>query len=143
MTKREQIVQALVNIFKQIDGTDPYDFNLYENVEGRLRFWSEVNDPIWVGITAGQESRDYESGGFYWGYLEINIWIWVMTNSSREDLEKVFQNLELAINNNISLDLGDGAECTDVRIVTITDDQGLLEPRAGGQMTLQVQYQAS
>ena len=44
MSKRRQIVDALVVKLKTIDGVLPNTSNLFTNVYNKLRFWDEIND---------------------------------------------------------------------------------------------------
>ena len=141
-TRRTQIVNALVDVIKQIDGQSPYTSRLYENVEGKLKFWDEVQETPFVCLTAGNETREYLPGNFSWGFLDILIRIYVTSDNSKEELEEIFEDIEYVIDANNELVFGDGPDetCTDIRIFNIVDDEGVLHPTSVGEINLQVQY---
>lgn len=140
-TKRKQIVTALVDLFKAIDGTSPYLSNLYENVKGQLIFWDEVNDFPTVCVNSSDETREYLPSGFKWGFLTINIRIYVKEEDAKGKLEDIFCDIETVLdaNNTLTLD-GSGDTCTDIRIISISDDEGLLNPLGVGEVILEIQY---
>ena len=140
--KRTKIIQAFVELFKRIDGTQEYKANLYNNVEGKLVFWDEVKEYPLVCMTAGSETREYLPGNFKWGYLQVNIRIYVKDDDAKTQLENIFSDIEMLLDANNSLIIGDNEEdiCTDIRILSISDDEGLLRPHGVGEITVQVQY---
>lgn len=140
--KRTQIVNALVEAFNQINGLPPYKSNLYNSVKGDLVFWDEVNEFPLVCMTAGSETREYQPGGFKWGFLDINIRIYVKGDDAKTQLENIFSDLEMVLDANNSLRIGETQDevCTDIRILSISDDEGLLRPHGVGEVSLQVQY---
>lgn len=144
MTKRTQIVKALVEKFKTIDGTGQYTTNLYNNAFAKLKFWDEVQDFPSVYVTPGREQRDYLPGNFTWGYLGIAIKCYVRSeDSAQELLEQLLEDLERCIDQNRVLvyDTSTGYETTEILIDSITTDEGLLAPYGVGEINLQVRYQ--
>lgn len=140
--KRRRIIDAFVDAFKQIDGTANYKSALNNNVKGDLVFWDEVNEFPLVCMTAGSETREYLPGNFKWGYLEVNIRIYVKGDDAKTQLENIFSDIEMVLDSNNNLRIGDNQEdvCTDIRILSISDDEGLLRPHGVGEITVQVQY---
>ena len=140
--KRRRIIEAFVDAFKQIDGTTLYKSALNNNVKGDLVFWDEVNEFPLVCMTAGSETREYLPGNFKWGYLEVNIRIYVKGDDAKTQLENIFSDIEMVLDSNNNLRIGDNQEdvCTDIRILSISDDEGLLRPHGVGEITVQVQY---
>lgn len=140
--KRRKIIDAFVDAFKQIDGTANYKSALNNNVKGDLVFWDEVNEFPLVCMTAGSETREYLPGNFKWGYLEVNIRIYVKGDDAKTQLENIFSDIEMVLDSNNNLRIGDNQEdvCTDIRILSISDDEGLLRPHGVGEITVQVQY---
>ena len=63
-TRRSAIVTALAEQLKAIDGTGTFLTNLFDNVSPRLLFWDEVTDFPAVHLNAGQETREYQGGGY-------------------------------------------------------------------------------
>ena len=72
-TRRSSIVTALSSKLKSIDGTGEFLTDLYENVEPRLLFWDEVTDFPAVHINAGQETREYQGGGYRDRFLTLPL----------------------------------------------------------------------
>lgn len=141
MTKRTDILEALVDKIKLIDGNSPYASNLYNNVKPKMIFWDDVNQWPLVCLTAGTEVREYLPA-FKWGFLEINIRIYTKGDNSKQELEDIFSDIEFVLDNNQNLPFGEGGEdvCTDIRLLSISDDEGLLAPDSVGEMVVQVQY---
>ena len=54
-TRRLGIIEALVDAFKDIDGTGYYLTNLDQNVSPRLKFWDEVEEFPALHLNAGSE----------------------------------------------------------------------------------------
>ena len=77
MSARTKIVNALVDKFKEINGSTPFNNNLYKNIENRLRFWDEINDFPYICVTSGDEVREYLPGNFKWAFLTVSIKIYV------------------------------------------------------------------
>jgi len=141
-TARRDIVVALVDLLKQINGAGTFESNLSGNVEPRLIFWDEVKTFPTVSIVSGNELREYLPGGFKWGFLDIEIKIYVRQENAKEGIERIFFDIENLLDANTVLSYGySGDATTDINILTITDDQGLLEPEGVGDMTIQIRYQ--
>lgn len=144
MNSRQKIVAALVEKFKQIDGTGNYTINLYGNCIDKHKFWDEVQDFPTVCVVAGQEQREYLPGGFKWGHLGISIKAYVKDGDDPAKLlEELLSNLELAIDDSTVLTYGNlpGEETADIRITNIITDEGLLIPYGVGELSIIVQYQ--
>jgi|19_taG_2_1085344.scaffolds.fasta_scaffold00206_10 hypothetical protein len=136
-TQRQNIVAQIVTELKDIDGVSPYiGPDLVDHVYPTSIFWDEVDNFPTISVTSGTETREYLSGGFKWGFLTINIQIYVKSNTPKDDLENIFSDIESVLDANNNL----GGLCTDIRILSLNDDEGLLHPLGVGEMTLQVQY---
>jgi hypothetical protein len=140
-TKRQKIIDALVTVFKQIDGTENvWNSNLFNNVYSKMIFWDEINDYPTVSVVSGGETREYLPGDFKWGYLTVNIRIYVNCEDPKTELEGIFSDIEKALDANNTLTVNGNHLCTDIRILSISDDEGLLAPVGVGEMVLQIQY---
>lgn len=145
MSTRSKITNSLVEKLKEINGQSPYTANLYNNVLSKLLFWDEVNDFPTVCVVPGSEQREYLPASFKWGYLSVSIKIYVRAanKSPLEQLEDILEDIEKVIDSNIHLtfdpDTLDKVE--DIRISTITTDEGLLDPNGVAEVDLVVQYQ--
>lgn len=143
MSKRTSIVKALAEKFKEIDGTNGYNINLFGNVYPKLKFWDEVNDFPAIYMVAGSEQRDYLPGNFTWAYLGISVKVYVRgEDDPQQTLELLLEDVERCVNLNrvLAYDQQPGYETTEILVQSITTDEGLLHPYAVGEVNLQVRY---
>lgn len=139
---RTQIISGLVDLFKvNLTGESPYVTNVYENVKGRQIFWDEVTDYPSICIYAGGESREYLPGDFKWAFLTVNIRIYVQDEYAKDRLEEVFDDIEAILDSNNDLTVDGNDLSTDIRILSLSDDEGLLNPLGVGEITLEVRYE--
>lgn len=144
MSRRTSIVKALTaKINECLDGSEPYNYNLYEKAEAKLKFWDEISEFAAVFVTPGTEMREYLPGGFTWGYLGACIKVYVKGDDASEQLEALLDLLERVIDANRVLiyDTDNNYETTEILIQSITTDEGLLAPYGVGEINLQVRYQ--
>lgn len=144
MTKRTSITKALADKFNLlIDGTAPYNTNLYNNAYPKLKFWDEVNDFPSVYMVPGSEMREYLPSDFTWGFLNISVKVYCKGEDSQQQLEELLEDIERAVDANRVLvyDQDRRLETTEILIQSITTDEGLLAPYAVGEINLQVRYQ--
>jgi hypothetical protein len=144
MSKRNLIVKALAEKFREIDGTGPYETNLANNSFAKLKFWDEVQDFPSVYVTPGMERREYLPADFAWGILHICVKVYCKDEEfAQEKLETLLSDLETCIDSNrrLAYSLTSGYETTEILIDSITTDEGLLAPFAVGEINLQVRYQ--
>ena len=140
MSKRRQIVDALVVKLKEIDGSSNYSSTLYENVFNKLKFWDEIDDYPSVFVNAGQESREYLPGNFKWGHLAITIRVYVKAEEPEIELENIFEDIESIVDANGNLEYITGSTTEDIKIISINTDEGLLSPIGVGDITLHIMY---
>jgi hypothetical protein len=139
--RRTQIVDTLVDLFKtNLDGNSPYTTNIYNNVEGKQIFWDEVNDYPFICIYSGAEAREYLPNNFKWAFLTINIRVYVNDENAKNRIEEIFDDIEAILDSNNTLILEGNDLCTDIRILSLADDEGLLSPLGVGEITLEVRY---
>ena len=147
-TRRQQIVKALVNTLKTINGTAGFLTNLSGNVKPRLLFWDEVAEFPAVHINAGSETREYQGGGYKDRFLSITLRAYVETSTKDEDaqnaLDKLLEDVETVIESNSRLSYQDKQGVTQfthqISIISIDTDEGVLEPLGVGEMLLEVRY---
>ena len=141
MSARRKIVNTLVDLCNdQLNGTT-YTSNIEQNAIGKQIFWDEVNTYPYISITAGNESRQYLPGNFKWGYLEVNIKVYVEDQEDAQALlEQFFEDLEslLDANNELAYDTGKVTEL--ISIISIATDEGVLTPLGVGELSIQIQY---
>lgn len=142
MSKRTTILRALVEKLKTIDGSS-YTSNLHNNAYARIKFWDEVNDFPCVYSSTGSEQREYLPGDFAWAYLGISLKVYCKGEDSQLELEQLLEDIESVIHDNRVLvyDSANNYETTEILVVSITTDEGLLAPYAVGEINLQVRYQ--
>ena len=126
---------------KLLDGTT-YTSNVYDNAYPKLKFWDEVNDFPSIYMSPGSESREYLPSDFTWGYLNISLKLYCKGENSSEQLEQLLEDVESIIDSNRVLvyDATNNYETTEILVVSITTDEGLLAPYAVGEINLQVRY---
>jgi hypothetical protein len=139
---RQQIISALVELFKvNLTGVSPFITNVYENVKGKQTFWDEITDFPSICIYAGGESREYLPGDFKWAFLTVNIRIYVQDEDAQDRIEELFDDIEAIIDGNNDLTVEGNNLSTDIRILSLSDDEGLLNPLGVGEITLEVRYE--
>lgn len=140
--KRTKIIDALVDLFKvNLDGNSPYITDVTDNVKGKQIFWDEVNDYPTICIYSGGESREYLPGGFKWAFLTVNIRIYVQDEDAKDRIEEIFNDIETILDSNNILVLEGNDLSTDIRILSLSDDEGLLNPLGVGEIILEVRYE--
>lgn len=141
MSRRTSILKALAEKLKLLDGTT-YTSNVYDNAYPKLKFWDEVNDFPSIYMSPGSESREYLPSAFTWAYLNISLKLYCKGESSSEELEQLLEDVESIIDANRVLvyDATNNYETTEILVVSITTDEGLLAPYAVGEINLQVRY---
>lgn len=142
MSKRTSIIRALTEKLKAIDGTEPYQTNLFGNAYAKLKFWDEVEDFPCVYLTPGSEMREYHPGDFAWGFLNISIKLYCRGETAQDELERLLEDVEHCVdtNRNLVYNTDTGYDTTEILIQSITTDEGLLAPYAVGEINLQVRY---
>jgi hypothetical protein len=143
MTRRTSIVTALSNKFNEsLTGDPPYKTNIYNNSYPKLKFWDEVQDFPSIYITPGNETREYHPADFKWGYLGISIKVYCRSEESQQELEVLLEDIEkcLDANNTLVYDPTTGKDITEITIISIVTDEGILAPYAVGEINLQVRY---
>jgi len=142
MSRRTSIIKALTEKLKQINGSDNYKSNIFNNAYPYLKFWDEVNDFPAVYSVAGSEMREYLPGDFTWAYLNLTLKIYCKGEDAQQQLENLLEDIESVIHDNRVLvyDIEKNYETTEILVSSIVTDEGLLAPYAIGEMTIQVRY---
>ena len=143
MTKRTSILKAIVEkLNEQLDGSQCVS-NVYNNAYPKIKFWDEVNDFPSIYGSTGSETRDYLPGGFTWGYIGISLKLYCKGEFAQDQLEQLLEDVESVIDKNrvLEYDTTNHYETTEILVVSITTDEGLLYPYAVGEINLQVRYQ--
>jgi len=145
MSHRAKIVNALVSAFNSNLNGATYRTNVYNKAENKLKFWDEVNQYPYLSVTAGQEYREYLPANQKWGFLIVTIRIYVRPTigKAQDHLEQALEDIEslLDANNNIIYDTtSPQKETEEISILSITTDEGLLDPLGVGEIQIQIRY---
>lgn len=143
MSRRTSIITALADKFSTLLNGTTYPSNVYGNAYAKLKFWDEVNDFPCVYMSPGAEVRQYEPSAFAWGFLNVSIKAYTRGEDAQMQLEQLLEDIEKVVDHNRSLvyDTTNNYETTEILVVSITTDEGLLKPYAVGEINLQVRYQ--
>ncbi len=145
-TARKKIVDAYVDELKtKVNGTSPYNSNLFNNVTGHTVFIDQIAQYPKVCVVAGDETREYQPGGFKWRYLNLEIRAYVEDEEDpQEELALLLEDIERVIDNNDILTYDDSVSpnltTTSSTILTISTDEGVLSPLGIGEIAIQVRY---
>jgi hypothetical protein len=143
-TKRQAIINALVDQLKGIDGNGEYLTNLFNNVHPRLKFWDEIEEFPAVHLNAGSETREYQGGGYKDRFMSVTLRCYVNSEDAVEDLDKLLEDVEVVLEDNSRLEYIDRKGATQythqITIISIDTDEGVLEPYGVGEMTIEVRY---
>ena len=143
-TRRQNIVNALVDKIKLIDGTGSYQ-TAVADVSPRLKFWDEVQEFPSVHLNAGREVRTYDGGGFKFRYLTITLRCYVEDNEdSVGALDALLEDLETVLEAEAPLTYKDkkGVAQTTVQTtrLSIDTDEGVMDPLGIGEILIEIQY---
>ena len=144
-TKRRKIVDALVDKLKLINGYHPYNTNVFNNVSGTLKFLDEIEEYPKVCVIAGDEVREYQTGGFKWRFLTVTIRAYVRSeDDAQEELATLFEDIEKIIDENDALvydtSIVPEGKTTSMTIDSLTTDEGVIAPLGIGEMIVTVRY---
>ena len=144
-TKRRKIVDALVDKMRLINGQHPYNSNVFNNVKGKMLFLDEIEEYPKVCVIAGDEVREYQTAGFKWRFLTVNIRAYVRNEEdAQEELATLFEDIEKIIDESDALvydtSIIPNGTTTSMTIDSITTDEGAIAPLGIGEMSVTVRY---
>ena len=142
-TRRQQIVSALVEQLKLINGFGAFLTDVGSNVEPRLKFWDEVDQFPAIHVNSGSETRQYQGGGYKDRFLSVTIRCYVNSENSVEALDKLLEDVETVLETNSRLQYTDKQgqiQYVQITVVSIDTDEGALDPLGVGEMTIEVRY---
>lgn len=143
-SRRQSIIDSLVEQLKTINGNGAFLSNIYNNVSPRLKFWDEVEDFPAVHVSAGAETRQYQGGGYKDRFLTVTIRVYVQEENAIFALEKLFEDIETVLESNASITYKDQDGKTQgvqqITILSLDTDEGALEPLGVGEIICEVRY---
>ena len=144
-SRRRNIVNFLVTQLKLInsdtstfDSSYTYNFDLSTNVFRQLKFIDEVNDFPSIYISAGVETRNYETHGLTTANLPIIIRCYIKQEEAQDGLENIIDDVEHVI---YGIDNQADKGILQITILNISTDEGLIEPYGIGEVSLNVEYE--
>ena len=143
-SRRIAIITALVTKLKLIDGTGSYQSNVWKNVSPRLEFWDEIEDFPAIHLNPGNETRVYQGGGYKDRFMNITIRCYVKEENAYYALESLLEDVETVLEDNSRLEYLDRNKesqyTQQITIVSLTTDEGVLEPLGVGELLCEVRY---
>ena len=143
-TRRQNIVDAMVDAIERIDGTGEYQTAVAE-CSPRLTFWDEVKEFPAVHLNAGREIRTYDGGGFKFRYLTITLRCYVEDNEDAVGaLDALLEDIETVLEAEDPLTYYDkngvSQKTVQTTIISIDTDEGVMDPLGIGEMQIEIQY---
>ena len=143
-TRRQGIVDAIVDKLKAIDGSGNYHTDVMNNVSPRLKFWDEVEEFPAVHLDAGREAREYLTGGIKNRFLTITLRCYVNEEDAVNALDALLEDVETVLEDNSSMTytdkLGVSQGIQQITVLSIDTDEGVLEPMGVAEMVAEVRY---
>ena len=144
-TARKKIANKLAETLKEIDGSYPYNINVFDNVGSRMVYLDEIEQYPKVCVVAGDESRQYLPDGFKWRFLILSVRAYVSNEEdAQEELSLLLEDIERIIDENDALVYDDAVSpnlrTTSLTIQSITTDEGVIAPLGIGEVIVEVRY---
>ena len=143
-SRRANLLKAIAEKLKDIDGSGAFLTDLQNNVHARLKFWDEVDEFPALHLNAGSETRQYQAGGYKDRFLSITIRCYVSDEDAVNALDELLEDVETVIEENSQLTYKDRNNADQhthqITVVSIDTDEGVLEPLGVGEMLIEVRY---
>ena len=143
-SRRLNIVEALAEKLKTIDGQGQFLSDVNNNVVPRLKFWDEVEEFPAIHLNPGAETREYQTGGYKDRFLGVTVRMYVQEEDAQEALGRLLEDVETVIEENSRLNYYDNRAVLQsthqISVLSISTDEGVLEPLGVAEMELEVRY---
>ncbi len=143
-SRRANILDALVEVLKTINGSGAMLQDVANNVHPFLKFWDEVEEFPAIHLNAGSETREYQGGGYKDRFLSITIRCYVNEENAQNALNALMEDVETVIEENSNLQYSDTQNnlfnVQQITVVSIDTDEGVLEPLGVGEILVEVRY---
>ena len=143
-SRRANIVNALAEKLKDINGAGAFLSDVQNNVHPFLKFWDEVDQVPAVHLNAGAETREYQGGGYKDRFLAITIRCYVNEEEAQDALNILMEDIETVLEENAQLEyldkLNNSFKTQQITIISIDTDEGVLEPLGVGEILIEVRY---
>ena len=143
-SRRSNILKALAEKLKGIDGSGAMLTDVANNVHPFLKFWDEIEEFPAIHLNAGSETRQYQAGGYKDRFLGVVLRCYVNEENAQEALNLLMEDVETVIEENSRLQYSDKQNnlftTHQITVVSINTDEGVLEPLGVGEILIEVQY---
>ena len=142
-TRRSAILEAMAELFEKIDGGDGYKSDLSGSIEPRMKFWDEVDSFPCLHMASGTETHEYYGGGQKWRFLTVTIRVYVNSEDPITELEELLEDVETVLDDAGQFDYSTTTgtqQVTQVSILSISTDEGALQPLGVGEMIVEIRY---
>ena len=144
-TQRKKIAEALVVKLKELDGNYPNNTNIFNNADSHLVFLDEIQQYPKICVVAGDETWQYQPGGFKWRFLTLTVRAYVHNaEDPQEELALLLEDIERLIDESDALVYDDAVDpnllTTSLSIESIGTDEGVIAPLGIGEIVLEVRY---
>ena len=143
-SRRSNILQALAEKLKGIDGSGAMLTDVANNVHPILKFWDEIEEFPAIHLNAGSETRQYQAGGYKDRFLGVVLRCYVNEENAQEALNLLMEDVETVIEENSRLQYSDKQNnlftTHQISVISIDTDEGALEPLGVGEITIEIQY---
>ena len=143
-SRRANIVNALAQKLKDINGAGAFLSDVQNNVHPFLKFWDEVDQFPAVHLNAGAETREYQGGGYKDRFLAITIRCYINEEDAQDALNILMEDIETVLEDNAQLEYLDkqnnSFKTQQITIISIDTDEGVLDPLGVGEILIEVRY---
>ena len=150
MARKTDIIDLVETELKRIDGTEdtrivphaPRTFlsNVYNNVDRQFRFIDDVNDFPFITFISTNETRTHIGGGVKYGTLDLTIRGYVQGENALNLADDLAEDIEYILGTLAFISDGRYKDIEDVRIISISTDEGLFEPLGICLVDAQIEY---
>lgn len=143
-SRRANIVRALAEKLKDIDGSGAFISDIQNNAHPTLKFWDEVEEFPAIHLNAGAETREYQGGGYKDRFLSVTVRCYVNEDDAQEALNVLMEDIETILEDNAQLEYFDrqnnSFKTQQITIISIDTDEGVLDPLGVGEILIEVRY---
>ena len=143
-SRRANIVRALAEKLKDIDGSGAFISDLQNNAHPTLKFWDEVEEFPAIHLNAGAETREYQGGGYKDRFLSVTLRCYVNEDDAQEALNVLMEDVETILEDSAQLEYFDrqnnSFKTQQITIISIDTDEGVLDPLGVGEILIEVRY---
>ena len=143
-SRRANIVEAISEKLKDINGSGAYLSDVENNVHPFLRFWDEVQEFPAIHLNAGSETREYQGGGYKDRFLSVTVRCYVNEEDAQSALNALMEDVETVLEESSQIQYSDRMNnifnVQQITIISIDTDEGVLEPLGVGEILIEVRY---